>query len=177
MDAQRYQFEIHFTETTPDLSYVPDTQTQQNDPVNKNRNLSIAEKYKIENKNGFFDIFLFWEIIRTKWNFGKKKLRHFPVLLLQNLSIYFSEEMDFDEIRADFSEGIFWRCVLLYFPALSEEPMFAEPIPNVTVAVGRDANLPCVINNLGSYKVITIFQEICSPDLHGQSNESFANSC
>ncbi|KAK0170363.1 hypothetical protein PV328_010934 [Microctonus aethiopoides] len=31
--------------------------------------------------------------------------------------------------------------------------MFAEPIPNVTVAVGRDASLPCVINNLGSYKV------------------------
>ncbi|XP_011308372.1 lachesin isoform X1 [Fopius arisanus] len=31
--------------------------------------------------------------------------------------------------------------------------MFAEPIPNVTVAVGRDASLPCVINNLGTYKV------------------------
>ncbi|XP_034935382.1 lachesin-like isoform X2 [Chelonus insularis] len=37
--------------------------------------------------------------------------------------------------------------------ALTEGPMFAEPIPNVTVAIGRDANLPCVINNLGSYKV------------------------
>ncbi|KAF7993070.1 hypothetical protein HCN44_005851 [Aphidius gifuensis] len=37
--------------------------------------------------------------------------------------------------------------------ALSEGPLFAEPIPNVTVAVGRDASLPCVINNLGTYKV------------------------
>ncbi|XP_044589793.1 lachesin-like isoform X1 [Cotesia glomerata] len=37
--------------------------------------------------------------------------------------------------------------------ALSEGPMFAEPIPNVTVAVGRDASLPCVINNLGTFKV------------------------
>lgn len=31
--------------------------------------------------------------------------------------------------------------------------MFAEPIPNVTVALGRDVNLPCVIENLGTYKV------------------------
>ena len=31
--------------------------------------------------------------------------------------------------------------------------MFAEPIPNVTVALGRDVSLPCVIENLGTYKV------------------------
>ncbi|KAG8229076.1 hypothetical protein J437_LFUL005710 [Ladona fulva] len=35
---------------------------------------------------------------------------------------------------------------------LSEEPRFAEPIPNVTVAVGRDASLPCVVEHLGTYK-------------------------
>ncbi|KAJ8683323.1 hypothetical protein QAD02_019115 [Eretmocerus hayati] len=34
--------------------------------------------------------------------------------------------------------------------------MFAEPIPNVTVALGRDVNLPCVIDNLGTYKVVWI---------------------
>ncbi|KYQ60803.1 hypothetical protein ALC60_00130 [Trachymyrmex zeteki] len=36
--------------------------------------------------------------------------------------------------------------------ALSDPPIFAEPIPNVTVALGRDVSLPCVIENLGSYK-------------------------
>ncbi|XP_063226967.1 lachesin-like [Bacillus rossius redtenbacheri] len=40
--------------------------------------------------------------------------------------------------------------------ALSENPRFIEPIPNVTVALGRDASLPCVIENLGSYKVAWI---------------------
>nr|XP_031847183.1 lachesin-like [Nomia melanderi] len=37
--------------------------------------------------------------------------------------------------------------------ALSDRPMFAEPIPNVTVPVGRDVSLPCVVENLGNYKV------------------------
>ncbi|XP_015184404.1 PREDICTED: lachesin-like isoform X3 [Polistes dominula] len=37
--------------------------------------------------------------------------------------------------------------------SLSEPPMFAEPIPNVTVALGRDVSLPCVVKNLGTYKV------------------------
>ncbi|XP_055619768.1 lachesin [Toxorhynchites rutilus septentrionalis] len=37
-----------------------------------------------------------------------------------------------------------------------DEPRFAQPIPNVTVAVGRDANLPCVVEHLGSYKVAWI---------------------
>ncbi|XP_012217621.2 lachesin-like isoform X2 [Linepithema humile] len=40
--------------------------------------------------------------------------------------------------------------------ALSDPPIFAEPIPNVTVALGRDVSLPCVIENLGSYKVAWI---------------------
>ncbi|GAB6026375.1 hypothetical protein CHUAL_012578 [Chamberlinius hualienensis] len=37
--------------------------------------------------------------------------------------------------------------------ALAKEPEFVEPIPNVTVAVGRDAVLSCVIEYLGAYKV------------------------
>lgn len=36
---------------------------------------------------------------------------------------------------------------------MTDDPRFAEPIPNVTVALGRDASLPCVVENLGSYKV------------------------
>ncbi|KAG8299109.1 hypothetical protein J6590_003081 [Homalodisca vitripennis] len=31
-------------------------------------------------------------------------------------------------------------------------PRFAEPIPNVTVTIGRDALLACVVDNLRSYK-------------------------
>jgi hypothetical protein len=33
-------------------------------------------------------------------------------------------------------------------------PRFAEPIPNVTVTIGRDALLACVVDNLRGYKVI-----------------------
>nr|CAI5820068.1 unnamed protein product [Callosobruchus analis] len=40
--------------------------------------------------------------------------------------------------------------------AITDDPKFAEPIPNVTVALGRDASLPCVVENLGSYKVAWI---------------------
>ncbi|ODN05030.1 Lachesin, partial [Orchesella cincta] len=36
---------------------------------------------------------------------------------------------------------------------LNPEPKFGEAIPNVTVAVGRDASLPCVVENLGTHKV------------------------
>ncbi|GIX79471.1 hypothetical protein CEXT_631301 [Caerostris extrusa] len=32
------------------------------------------------------------------------------------------------------------------------EPEFAEPIPNVTVSAGRDVSLPCVVDNLGTYR-------------------------
>ncbi|KAL6266605.1 hypothetical protein P5V15_003450 [Pogonomyrmex californicus] len=39
---------------------------------------------------------------------------------------------------------------------MSDPPIFAEPIPNVTVALGRDVSLPCVIENLGTYKVAWI---------------------
>ncbi|XP_064474777.1 lachesin-like isoform X2 [Ornithodoros turicata] len=35
-------------------------------------------------------------------------------------------------------------------------PNFAEPIPNVTVAAGRDVSLTCVVENLGSFKVAWI---------------------
>ncbi|XP_063912146.1 lachesin-like [Zophobas morio] len=38
-------------------------------------------------------------------------------------------------------------------PKLLENPKFSQPIPNSTVAVGREAILACVVENLGSYKV------------------------
>lgn len=54
-----------------------------------------------------------------------------------------------DMTRYCLTNGTFFMCVA----ALSDPPIFAEPIPNVTVALGRDVSLPCVIENLGSYKV------------------------
>lgn len=35
----------------------------------------------------------------------------------------------------------------------SSRPEIPDPLPNVTVAVGRDASLPCVVKNLQDYKV------------------------
>ncbi|XP_035223120.1 uncharacterized protein LOC118195889 [Stegodyphus dumicola] len=36
------------------------------------------------------------------------------------------------------------------------EPEFAEAIPNITIPVGRDIQLPCVVENLGSYRAAWI---------------------
>ena len=33
------------------------------------------------------------------------------------------------------------------------EPSFAGPIENVTVPIGREATLSCIVQNLGAYKV------------------------
>lgn len=40
------------------------------------------------------------------------------------------------------------------------KPSFAEPIPNVTVSAGRDVSLPCVIENLGNYRVSDVSNSI-----------------
>lgn len=44
-----------------------------------------------------------------------------------------------------------------FVAAMTDEPRFVEPIPNVTVALGRDASLPCIVENLGTYKVNYVF--------------------
>lgn len=50
-----------------------------------------------------------------------------------------------------------WICMLLIYLCVIESllPRFAEPIQNVTVTVGRDALLACVVDNLRGYKVTT----------------------
>ncbi|XP_049765024.1 lachesin isoform X1 [Schistocerca cancellata] len=40
--------------------------------------------------------------------------------------------------------------------AMTDGPRFVEPISNVTVALGRDASLSCVVDNLGQFKVAWI---------------------
>lgn len=48
----------------------------------------------------------------------------------------------------------FFKCELVLFVfAEALMPRFAEPIPNVTVSVGRDALLACVVDNLRGFKV------------------------
>lgn len=37
-------------------------------------------------------------------------------------------------------------------------PSFTEPIPNTTIAAGRDVILPCVVNELGDYKASIQFK-------------------
>ncbi|XP_046746079.1 lachesin-like isoform X1 [Diprion similis] len=46
--------------------------------------------------------------------------------------------------------------IMIMGQALTDGPRFAEPIPNVTVALGRDANLPCIVENLGQHRVAWI---------------------
>uniref|UniRef100_T1DFY0 Putative lachesin n=1 Tax=Cupiennius salei TaxID=6928 RepID=T1DFY0_CUPSA len=38
-------------------------------------------------------------------------------------------------------------------------PSFAEPIPNTTIAAGRDVILPCVVNDLGDYKLAWVHKD------------------
>ncbi len=43
---------------------------------------------------------------------------------------------------------------LIYFPdVLAFQPEFAEPIVNISVAVGRDATFTCHVRHLGGYRV------------------------
>lgn len=42
------------------------------------------------------------------------------------------------------------------FAGQLREPEFAEQVPNITVAVGREAVLPCVVDHLGTFKVAWI---------------------
>lgn len=82
-----------------------------------------------------------------------------------------------------------------------DEPRFAQPIPNVsnelsagacepslivnlfyflylfllyqvTVAVGRDANLPCVVEHLGAYKVNIVAHCIALQSFHPTTSEN-----
>ncbi|XP_067120306.1 lachesin-like isoform X2 [Centruroides vittatus] len=46
--------------------------------------------------------------------------------------------------------------LLQLIPVISMFPQFAEPIPNITVAVGRDAMLQCTVDDLENYKVAWI---------------------
>lgn len=53
-----------------------------------------------------------------------------------------------NRITLKLNNGIFF-----FFFAEIGLPRFAEPIPNITVTIGRDALLGCVVDNLKTYKV------------------------
>lgn len=46
--------------------------------------------------------------------------------------------------------------LLLFFPRSIDLPKFGEPLQNLTIPVGREALLSCVVDNLQTYKVIEI---------------------
>lgn len=45
--------------------------------------------------------------------------------------------------------------ILVLCFCVAENPKFSEPIINVTAAVGREAILACVVEDLGGYKVLS----------------------
>lgn len=67
-------------------------------------------------------------------------------------------------LKALFINGYF---ILVFFrqtlakdaSPIGEEPSFAEPIQNTTIAAGRDVILPCVVNNLGRYKLTWVHKD------------------
>lgn len=48
-----------------------------------------------------------------------------------------------------------WELINVFFLGTTNEaePEFSEAIPNITIPVGRDIQLPCIVDNLGSYRV------------------------
>lgn len=48
---------------------------------------------------------------------------------------------------------IFFLAFTGYKLNLDDEPYFASPLQNVSVPIGREAVLSCIVNNLGTYKI------------------------
>lgn len=64
------------------------------------------------------------------------------LLMLNFISFLFAVCSQFDSF-----------CVSLFADVLSFQPEFAEPIVNISVAVGRDATFTCHVRHLGGYRV------------------------
>jgi hypothetical protein len=62
------------------------------------------------------------------------------------------------------------------FSLIADMPKFAESIQNVTVTVGREATLTCVVDDLGSYKV-SIAAESCRRFSFGRTPERTPKLC
>lgn len=46
------------------------------------------------------------------------------------------------------------QSMLILAEALTFQPEFAEPIVNISVAIGRDATFTCNVKHLGGYRVM-----------------------
>lgn len=53
--------------------------------------------------------------------------------------------------------------ILISTEALTFQPEFAEPIVNISVAIGRDATFTCHVRHLGGYRVNTVSKLINFP--------------
>jgi hypothetical protein len=76
---------------------------------------------------------------------GHEKLT--GILLTKKLKYYFTF---LDAGAAELSHGSGMKGMT---SSANIRPEIPEPLPNVTVAVGREASLPCVVRNLKDYKV------------------------
>lgn len=52
------------------------------------------------------------------------------------------------------------------------EPEFSEAIPNITIPVGRDIQLPCIVDNLGSYRVSSVLITLKNMGIFFYTNNS-----
>lgn len=59
--------------------------------------------------------------------------------------------MFFSDVKSDESRSGF--CSFSFAEALTFQPEFAEPIVNISVAIGRDATFTCHVRHLGGYRV------------------------
>lgn len=55
--------------------------------------------------------------------------------------------------RASVKISEYYRKKYLFTEALTFQPEFAEPIVNISVAIGRDATFTCHVKHLGGYRV------------------------
>lgn len=91
-------------------------------------------------------VFFFFSSRLENGEIGKEKnfFRHFdlkPTLIHTNK-------------RQMHNEDLFVYLFFFFFP--SDLPKFGEPLQNITIPVGREALLSCVVDNLQTYKVIGI---------------------
>lgn len=88
--------------------------------------------------------------IKLNFVFGHLNPQKLP-MYINGCSCYIKKQIGFVCFRV--SKCCLIKSLFVCITVLTDDPNFAEPIPNVTVSLGRDASLPCVVNNLGTYKV------------------------
>lgn len=72
----------------------------------------------------------------------------------------FSFALESDTFNAHVTPALWLVLNISGVPGLGFQPEFAEPLDNLTVAVGRDATFRCLVQHLGGYRV-SCFMLVC----------------